>query len=336
MSSSPLALPRRRGEKGYALVLALALIALVTLGADQLALRVDHWRQQTALLTDYADGLAAAYSARARTLVWLASHPANPMGYGPVTVDERPFRTTQGAVVAVQDERGLLSLHAPETDALARLLAGSGSAAANADRLIDTLADYTDTDSLHRLHGAEAEDYARAGLPPPRNDLLSSPRELRNMPGWRDDPAARAYAERFTSARRDLWFNPWSAPVEVLRARWPAVPASGIDLFLQMRMHFSAFPDFNAMAAGLATIPGVPADFHLAPVPGDQLRVRITPRAGPAHVYVIMLTPLDMTRPWLIADAHIAARSAENHAMMPPAGHVASPFPDFSGRPSDP
>ena len=61
---------------------------------------------------------------------------------------------------------------------------------AKAVTLVDTLRDYVDGDSLVRVNGAEAPEYAAAGLPPPRNAPLLIASELQRIAGWRDlDPA---------------------------------------------------------------------------------------------------------------------------------------------------
>jgi hypothetical protein len=315
------------------LVLALALIAVVTFGAERLAARVDHWRRQTALASEYLDGIASVHAARARAFVWLSSRPANSMGFGGLVVDDRPFSLSDGTLVSIQDERGLLPLNTFDDNGLTTLLRHSGLDPGITDRLTDTLADYIDGDNLHRLNGAEADAYAKAGLPVPRNDYLYAPHELRNLLVWREHPAAISAALRFASARRDIAFNPWSAPMEVLRARWASVPEGGIAHFLLLRSQFSAFPDVNAMGAALSGIPGIPSDYNLAPRPGEQFRVSITPRSGPVLIYNLLLSPLDPDRPWTVLSAIYSERPDAPEKSLTTVA-VPSAFPDFDLRTS--
>lgn len=50
--------------------------------------------------------------------------------------------------------------------------------------LIDKLQDYIDADSLRRLNGAEARDYAEAGREPPADAPLRTPWEVRRILDW--------------------------------------------------------------------------------------------------------------------------------------------------------
>ena len=194
---------------------------------------------------------------------------------------------------------------APEE--MRRLLIQQGVAERSIDRLIDTLEDYTDTDSLRRLNGAEAPDYEALGLPAPRNDWLNSPRELSQIIGWRDDPAMLERLMPLLSARRDGFYNANSAPRAVLEARFPRAAPDQIDRFIARR---AKRPFFGAAEARSAT--GLPFDDDLDLFyPGDLYRLRIR-QSGSALTfeYTIWLTPgANSRRPFWIVDERTVAGS---------------------------
>jgi hypothetical protein len=307
--------PRHAG--GYILATTLVMLALLALVAERLAHRVELLREQSSTLAELADGLADAASARARTIYRMSTEPPSPYGFGrfggakPILpVDGRPIRQAEGPIVALQDERGLLSLNLPDVPVLRRLLIREGVAEDRIDHLIDTLQDYTDTDSLRRLNGAEAPDYEAAGLPPPRNDWLSSPQELSQIIGWRDDPSLLQRLLPLLSARRDGFYNANSSPRAVLQARFPRAAPEQIDQFLARR---TRRPFIATAEARSAT--GLPFDDDLDVFyPGDLYRLRIRqPGSHVAFEYTVWLTPgANSKRPFWILDARTVAGSGAN------------------------
>ncbi len=101
-----------------------------------------------------------------------------------LALDGRPYRGLDGARFALQDEGGLVGLNWRPGRRLRQLLGELGVPAEKRSVLVARLRDYTDTDDLVRLNGAEAADYEDAGLPPPRNHRLRTVAELRAVLGW--------------------------------------------------------------------------------------------------------------------------------------------------------
>ena len=294
--------------RGYVLATTLVMLALLALIAERLAHRTELMREQSSSLAALADGLADASSARARTLYRMLTEPISARGFGRfdggagamLPIDGHGITTDGDTVVALQDERGLLSVNTIDRPAFRGLLLQQGVDQRRIDRLIDTLEDYTDTDSLRRLNGAEAPDYETLGLPPPRNDWIASTRELAQVIDWRDDLALVEKLMPFLSARRDGFYDCNASPRAVLEARFPRAQASQIDQFIARRRQR---PFGNAAEARAAT--GLPFNDDLDLFyPGDLFRLRIRPAGVPiAFEYTVWLTPGGTRRPWQFLDA---------------------------------
>jgi type II secretory pathway component PulK len=67
--------------------------------------------------------------------------------------------------VRVTEEAGKIDLNAAPAELLAALLQAPASEAAEAERLVAAIVDFSDEDRLPRPGGAEDPDYLRAGAP---------------------------------------------------------------------------------------------------------------------------------------------------------------------------
>jgi type II secretory pathway pseudopilin PulG len=298
--------PRSR-QRGYALVMVLGALVLISLVAARFAQRIDELRAQTITLQAQAQQRLAMGNAMAAALYMVTTQTLGPGGVGPAVgapllyADDRVYRFPDGGEVQVQDDRGLLPLNAADRAQWRMVLAAAGVGAADADGWIDTLQDYQDTDSLKRLNGAEAPEYAALGLLPPRNDWLISVRELSRMPHWRDKPAVVEAVERIGSTSRFLVYNPNTASIELLGMLLPGATAQQLELFDTLRQRE---PFTSAAAAQRAT--GLPMErddfvFHL----GRQLRLTASAQgATKALQYNLTLVPGGSEAPWLISEAH--------------------------------
>ena len=321
-SRSPAALAQR----GYVLVATLAVLALMALVAGRLAGRLDALREQSLTLEALADGLLAADNARARLLHRMTTEPITMLGLGaePATrlpVDAAPIPLPGGVTATLQDHRGLLSVNVVDRALLTRLMTAQGVPTDRIDRLLDTLADYADTDDLRRLDGAEENEYRAEGLLPPRNDWLDSAEELRQIIGWRDDPEALSRLIPLLSSRRNSWFNPNTAPREVLAARLPGASPQQLDAFISRRR---AAPFRSPAEATTAT--GFLFDDNDVFHPSDFYRLRLQPKGLPVALeYNVLLTPQSQIRPWQIVDSRtvfvpVSTRDDGGAQLQPGAG----------------
>ena len=294
------------------LVVVMAALTVMAVVAGSLALRVDALRGQARDMLGYAEARLLVDSARAEALYWLASRPIGLASSGfidevALVLDGRPYRTMGGATVRVQDERGLLSLNQPDREALLQLLVHSGAELADAQAMLDILEDYSDSDNLRRLQGAEAPDYQAIGLPPPRNDWLQSVYELERMPVWQRLPQVRERVQPWLGVRRSRLFNPNTAPIDLLRATFPRVTPDQWTLFETLR---ERAPFGGAQAAAAATGIQFVGDQYLFHA-SNTLRLQVwAPGLPQVLEYNLLILPTGAYAPWRIHEVRLASRPA--------------------------
>jgi general secretion pathway protein K len=246
---------------------------------------------------------------------WAATRPPTPTGYGGpaamIAMDGRAYAMPGDVTMWVQDLRGRMPLNIPDRPALQRLLTRLGLQPLVADAWIDVLMDYTDADSLRRLNGAEREDYADLGLPPPRNDWLRTPAEVLGLPGWREAPAIAERVLQHASVRRSNWINPNTATPEVLQAYLPLSRPEQLGSLLDMRRRT---PVYTAAQAREAT--GL--DFSAEPFTtavGPEFQVTLwAPGLPQALQYTITLMRASADGPWLVTEHSRAPRPPPSNA----------------------
>ena len=292
----------RRPQRGYALLLVLGGLVLLSLVAAALDDRVHRWREAQRAWGEWTQVQVELESARDEVLARMLTGAPSPLGFGALRVDGRSYVLPSGIRFSVQDQRGLISVaDTNQPRVLRQWLLQRGLQDQQADRLIDTLADYADGDALRRMVGAEATDYREAGMPPPRNDWLMSPYELRRVMGWHERPALWERASDWATATRESWINPNTAPREVLLALPGATPAQ-VEQLLKLResQHIDG-------AATLAALTGlVLPDEAPAFYPGLVYRLRVWRERGARTLeYTVMITQEAPAQPWAVLDVRL-------------------------------
>lgn len=319
--------PSRR-QHGYVLIFVMAALALVAFIAARFALRLDALREQALTLQSYAAGRTEQESAKARALYWLSTRPFGLASAGfadevPLRLSNQPYLMPGGAWIRVQDARGLLSLNEPHRERWLTALISAGASFEDANSMIDVLLDYTDTDHLKRLNGAEAPDYARLGLPPPRDDWILSVDEIARMPVWSANPALRQRFSTWVSVTRNSLFNPNTAPLDLLKALWPKVSPDQWDLFDRLR---TTAPFVDAAAAIASTGIPFPTDDSLLFHASNEMRMQLWAPGLPMAVeYTLSIVPTGTYAPWLIQEVRQADRF-----VTPDAHQATVKFPDAS------
>jgi general secretion pathway protein K len=294
--------PKR--QCGFVLVVTLWMLAIITIGAasfaEQVAISINLARQSqqaTDALVDFA-------STRAEILFRLSTARVNGFGLGAtpteaITLDNRLYRGTGQDMVRLQDSRGLININFIQPDMLRRLLGQMSIPSEIRETLLDTLNDYTDTDDLRRLNGAEAAEYLSRDLPPPPNDWLITPWQLQNIIGWREQTALwreRRLPELLTTARV-VGFNPNTAPREALAAL-PGSSPKIADRMIELRK-VKLFTDVAELSK-LTGQGGFDSESILF-FPGNNFRLMQESDKIPwALHYQITLTPLNDFSPWRI------------------------------------
>jgi general secretion pathway protein K len=206
---------RRSREGGFALVTVLwAAVILAAITASVLhtarrEMRVANTRLMHAQLGALADAAISITILR-----MLDAHPA----MQPLT-DATPFAVAFGGRtirVRVQDEAGRIDLNAAQPALLLRLLMAAGLGLPRAQRLVDNILDWREPGPGHHLNGADAADYAAAGLVyGPREGPFESVQELQLVMGMTPALYARV-APLLTIYSQTPWVDVGAAPPGVL------------------------------------------------------------------------------------------------------------------------
>lgn len=310
-------------QQGFILAATLWILTAMTLTAGFIAL----WAQQASETAYQAqsdlDNEIALSSTRSVILYLLATQhitlagltipgsdndePVNPMDAsllprgGEIRLDDRIYRGCGNTLFSVQDESGLTGLNHFFPDQIENLLGLLGIPAEGRGPLTDKLLDYTDTDDLNRLNGAESGDYERAGLVPPRNRFLSSSWEARNVMGWKDlsELWENHAFPRLTTVSAGGIPNPNTAPKLILET------LGGIDeeiaaRLIKAREHspFSNISDLSQAAGKEIGLDPIGVGF----LPSAHLRISLRyPGSRDMREIHVRLTPqADKKAPWLI------------------------------------
>lgn len=286
-------------QRGFVLVATLWILAVITIAASYFAERVSHSielarqkQETTAQLVEFANTRADILYRLGTTRIsfyGLGSQPA-------IVLDDRPYLGSGEDIVRLQDNRGLLNVNFPERNMMPRLLGQLGIAVEKRDAMMDTLLDYVDMDDLRRLNGAEKSEYESLGLPPPPNDWLANPYQLRNIIGWRDQPELLERLLRFVTTSRQFGFNPNTAPPEVL-ASLPGGSPETAAAIVKMR---NEKPFYSSIPLPGFT-PGVLDPEFLFFFPSDSIRITQQSKTLPWAVqYSLTLTPRSESAPWRV------------------------------------
>jgi hypothetical protein len=292
--------------------MVLVTLAVVAFIAGVFAARVDELRARAGFHQQYAAGRIKASNAQAQALFLLATRVPVPGGFGnpPGTIiaDGRFIGLPDGSAFAVLDESALLPVNLLDRAGLLRLIGSLGATAAERETLVDVLQDYIDTDNLRRLNGAEAQDYARAGLPPPRNDWLTTVRELGRVPAWRDRLDWVQAMERLASTRLEIGLNPNLMPLAVLRLVQPHAHEGQLALFDKLR---SVQPFQGSAAIAQATGLVFLGDEFLYLPSADQ-SITVWAQGLPrAQRLLVHLDPSQSVRPWGVSSFHLTQAPAD-------------------------
>ncbi len=299
------AAPSRRAsqQRGFVLVLTLWVLVIVAIAAGYFAERVarsvelaQQSRQNTRAMIDMA-------STRAEILYRLASTTLTEYGLGrgsaAIYLDNRLYQGEGDTLVRIQDSRGLLNLNLIDDGRLNRFLGLLGIEAEQRSHMIDTLRDYTDADSLHRLNGAEENEYLAQNLPPPANSDLLTPWQARRIIGWRDAPQLwqnDRLADLATTSQ-SMGINPNTAPAEVL-ATLPGV-SEDIAQFILTQRKLLPFT-YEGQITQITAVPlNLPIGMGIIVIPSDTLRITQSAQGlSWAIQYNLKLTPTSPTAPW--------------------------------------
>ena len=293
--------------RGFVLVATLWVLALVAVVAVFFAERMGQARALALAAQARTQALLDLSGARADLLYRIATTPVSLHGLGQdpasaLALDDRPYRTLGDTLVQVQDNRGLLNLNVVDDERLGRFLGVLGVPPERRSALVDALRDYADEDNFKRLNGAEAAEYAAAGLPPPRNAKLVTPLEARRIFGWAQAPELwqGGALERLTTTSGSFSMNPNTAPWQVLAAMRNMTP-EGVQAMVAARKLAPIASPQQVMALTGVQIATDPMLADVIALPADSWRVtQQAPGMGWGWRYNVTLTPVSDFSPWRI------------------------------------
>lgn len=292
-----------RRQNGFILVLTMGMLVIVAIAAGYFAERVgrsvelaQQARQNIQVVVDQAN-------MRAEILFRLGttSFSAYGLGLGPdaIILDNRLYHGIGTSFLRLQDNRGLLNLNQADDASLQRFLGVLGVPADQRGRMVDTLRDYIDADNLHRINGAEAQDYIERGLPPPTNTRLITSWDAKRIMGWNVPQLWRDNQfVSLTTTSLAVGINPNTAAAQVLAS----LPGVTDEIARNMVKHRQVSPFANIDE--VASFSGVsPAQFifTMSFFPSDSIRVIQLADGGHfASEFSISLTPTGKDAPWRI------------------------------------
>ena len=354
--------PARANAGGFVLVIVLATLVVLTLLATAVATSAERAIGAARQDADRFDSELAMRSTRETLLFMLATQrqtlagltvnesdasasitqvAEDPDGFNALPVgneirlDGTPYQGLETTRFALQDDRGLLSANWAGPALRFALYDSLDVRETEWDGLDAKRLDYQDPDDLHRLNGAEKDQYRREGLPPPSNRALATPLELRRIPGWREMLSSIDDAQMLSllTLSRSVDLNINTAPSSVLQLL-PGLSRGTADRMVEMRR---AAPFLSVGQAqetfGLGAVP--PDNLSLFAIPSGNL-ILWDERSGARRLLHWTLTPLEIDgSPWRIDYEVTLPRGKEpDQAVVgaPPTPLFASPDPAGEGR----
>jgi len=295
----------RNSQGGFVLALSILILAAVLAAATAFASRLQLALQAAERNKAYTNTQIEFQNTHAEMLFRLAVQPRTIEGIGlepeqRLIPDGRIYKISKYTGIQLMDGRATLNLNgAIPPQWLKSLLMSFGIKDQESDALLDILQDYIDGDNLRRLNGAEAPDYAAAGLPPPRNDILISPHELRGMLGWRalDTLWQQGFLDN-VGVHTQGGINPNTATLRVLSSIPNITPETARGL-IEQRNAGKLLTIYDLIAAG--AINDNSLNLNVAPVPSPTtLITHWNTDFGWGKRYSITLTPFSEYGPWRV------------------------------------
>jgi general secretion pathway protein K len=259
----PYASGRRRSHRqaGIALIAVLWLTVLLTVIASGFAFSM----RSEALAARNALSLAQARAVADGAVERTAFELQRPRNLTDAWVANGLPHTWKDGEVSVSasavDESAKIDINAAAEPLLKSLLQNvGGQDAESAQRLVEAIADWKDTDDLRHPNGAESADYTAAGRKyGPTNALFATTGELQRVLGMTPELFARI-GDSLTVYSRQPGINPLTASRSVLLAL-PAATPEAVDAYIAQRedalankLQVPMFPAAQGFAVGAAPV----------------------------------------------------------------------------------
>lgn len=220
-------------HKGLALIVVLWVITLLTIMASSFSLTI---QRETAISSGakqqaVASALAEAGINYAILRLLTSNEELRWQAFGSLYEIEFSGKRIR---IQIADESGKLNINLANKEQLQQLFSSMVEEEELADSLSDAILDWRDDNDLHRLNGAEKQQYEDAGLKyEPRNDIFNSIEELQMLMGM----TAEIYKQlegMVSIYTKNRGINPATATRAVLLTL-PNVDAEMVDEYLLQR-----------------------------------------------------------------------------------------------------
>ena len=293
-------------ERGFVLVASIWLTMILLLLAGLFSSYADTKFGEALTAKDRTQERVDAYSTEEILLYLIATGVPDRRGLSVdaddseyIRLDGLAYRGRGQTLFELNDAGGLVGVNSLNNFHLSSLLREFESDPLVRDSLLDSLYDYIDVNESPRLSGGEAAAYRVAGLPPPPNDYLRTPEELRRVLRWREWLARHpGFDLHWLSPNWRSRLNLNTVP-ESLFMRVLPLPAADAERLLNAR-RAQPFKNFSEVERLLNMRSNLDADFYTF-LPLDRVRVRIYSRDNrKLQTIDITNTPLSLTAPWVI------------------------------------
>jgi len=309
-----------RQERGYALAAVLWLLAGLSLVVALVNESAVTAKERVAMLRDRINFMQSSINARAQIQYRLSASMATPGGLHDgasiISTDRTLYQIGENHWVTLQDSGGLLNLNNYDPDLLSRHLQNCGVPQEQTPALLDALQDYTDSDNLSRINGAESDVYTWNKRLPPRNSPLLSTAEIWNIWGWSNFRAAIEKPTCFDS------FTTWgqsgfAGPRLNLATATPALlKASGLhDQVIQDLENSRTNPDQLATRAAQNSNNGI---FGGSIFSTKTLHIQHKHPSAPWSLnYILAIQSDNPDRPWTVSHIRFSSQAPQNPIVHP-------------------
>jgi len=222
-------------HKGMALVVVLWVITLLTIMASSFSLTIQRETAITSGAKEKAEAAALAEAGINYAILMLMATDKELRWQGYGSLYEINYSGTR-IRIQIADESGKLNINLATKEQLQQLLSSLDVDDTIADSLSDTILDWRDKNDLHRLNGAESQQYIDADLKyEPRNTNFKSIEELQMVLGM----TAKIYKQLedlISVYTKNKQINPTTATRAMLLTL-PDVSEEMVDEYLQQRVN---------------------------------------------------------------------------------------------------
>lgn len=302
-------------QQGYALAAVLWLLAGLTIVVALVNESAVTAKERVAMLRDRISFMQASINARAQIQYRLSASMATPGGLNDgstiIATDRTIYQIGANHWVTLQDSGGLLNLNNFDPELLSRHLQNCGVPQEQTPALLDALQDYTDSDNLSRINGAESDLYTWNKRPPPRNSPLLSSAEIWNIWGWSNFRTSIDKPNCFESFTT-LGQSGFAGPRLNLATATPALlKASGLnDQIIQDIENARQNPDQLASRAAQNSNNGI---FGGSIFSTKTLHIQHKHPSAPWTLsYILAIQSDNPDRPWTVTQLRFSSQAPQN------------------------